>query len=199
MINGGIVGSFYGNVTLLGTTFDAVGAAAPRPAFAFAEGDAVVLFAEEDDSEAPRSAARLSAEVGCIAFSVGIHDDDIFLFEVHDRGRSVTGGAVPDPADYFGIDPEMLADIDESTLDGMDAAAPSALSGPPDPVSLVRALGRGDVEAVRAALEGAFVFASERHEAVVAALGLPGGAVGWGYRYLSNDGDGYAGPPLSTL
>lgn len=193
------MGSFYGNVTLLGTDLDAVRAAAPRPAYAFAEGDAVVLFAEEDDPEAPRSAARLSAELDCIAFSAAVHDDDIFLFEVHDRGRSVTGGAVPDPADYFGIDPELLAGTDDSMLDGMAPSTSSALSGPPDPDSLVRALGRGDVEAVRAALEGTFLFASERHEAVVAALGIPGGAVGWGYRYLSQDGDGYTGPPLSTL
>jgi len=199
MTKGGGVGSSYGNVTLLGTNLDAVRAASPRPAFAFAEGDTVVVFAQEDDSETPRSGAGLSAELDCIAFSAGIHDDDIFVFEVHDRGRSVTGGALPDPADHFGLDAEMLADIDQSMLEGLDTATLSGGGGPPDPNSLVEALGRGDVDAVRAAFEADFAFASERHEAIVAALGLPRGAVGWGYRYLSKDREGFSGPPLSTL
>ena len=193
------MGSFYGNVTLLGTNLEAVSATATRPGFAFAHGDTVVVFAEEDDSEPPRSAARLSAELECIAFSAGVHDDDIFFFEVHDRGRPVTRGAVPDPADYFGIDAEMLADIDPSVLEGQDTAMTWIGGGPPDPKSLVDALGRGDVEAVRTAVTADFVFARERHEAIVAALGLPAGAVGWGYRYLSDDGDGYEGPPLARI
>lgn len=193
------MGSFYGNVTLLGTNLDAVRAASPRPAFAFTDHDAVVVFAEQDDSGAPRSGASLSGALHCVAFSVGIHDDDIFLFELHDRGRCVTAGAVPDPAEYFGIDAEMLDDIDPSMLEGQEAPTLPGGGGPPDPSSLVEALGRGDVDALRSAFAADFTFASERHEAITAALRLPTGAVGWGYRYLSNDRDSYRGPPLAQL
>lgn len=193
------MGSFYGNVTLLGAQLDAVRELAPRPAFAFSEGDAVVLFAQADDEGAPTSGAWLSEALGCIAFSAGVHDDDIFAYEVHSAGRLVAGGAVPDPSAYFGIDEATFADVDPSLLEGLDAPQPIPSSKDPDPLQLVTALGRGDEEAVRSALEGDFVFATERHQALVDALRLPAGAVGWGYRYLANERDSYSGPSLVSL
>src|SRR5918996_1012825 len=190
------VGSFYVNVTLLGRDLDAVRPVAPRPAFAFTEGDSVVLFTEEDDEGDPKSGEGLSAALGCIAFSAGVHDDDIFFFEVHDRGRSVLHGAVPDPMEFFGIDAEMVADFDRSVVDEVGGTLPG---GTPDANALVEAIGRGEPSAVRAALEGEYVLATERHQAMVEALGLPAGAVGWGYRYLARDSSGYSGPRLSRL
>jgi hypothetical protein len=193
------VGSFYGNVTLLGTTLDDVQAVSPRPAFLLADADAVVVFAEADDEGAPRSGEALSAALGCIAVSVGVHDDDILFFEVHDTGESIVSGAVPDPAAYFGFDADMLADLDPAMLEGLEPRPSSDAGGPPDATALVAAIGRGDVEAVREAFEQEFVFATERHDALASALGLPRGAVGWGYRYLSRDDTGYAGPALVRL
>jgi len=195
------VGSFYGNVTLLGATLDDVRAVSPRPAFllADADADAVVVFAEADDEGAPRSGEALSAALGCIAVSVGVHDDDILFFEVHDTGESIVSGAVPDPAAYFGFDADMLADLDPSMLDGLEPPQSSNTGGPPDAAALVAAIGRGDVDAVSAAFEQEFIFATERHDALASALGLPRGAVGWGYRYLSRDDTGYAGPSLVRL
>lgn len=192
------MGSFYSNVTLLGTKLDDVRAVSPRPAFLFADADAVavVVFAEVDDEGAPRSGEALSAALGCIAVSVGVHDDDILFFEVHNKGESTASGAVPDPAAYFGFDADLLADLDPAMLEGLEPPTSSNTGGPPDAVALVAAVGRGDVEAVREAFEHDFVFATERHEALVSALGLPRGAVGWGYRYLSRDDTGYAGPSL---
>lgn len=192
------MGSFYGNVTLVGTTIEEVIEASPRPAYVFADNDAVVVLAEVDDDGAPTSGATLSEAVGCVAFSTGVHDDDIFLFEVHDRGRLVAAGAVPDPAAYFGLDVEMLADIDPDLREVAGTAA-SPSSGPVDLDAVVGALGRGDSRALRAALEADFVFASDRHQAVVDALGLPGGAVGWGFRSVAKDPAGYAGPALTPL
>jgi hypothetical protein len=64
---------------------------------------------------------------------------------------------------------------------------------------LVDAVGRGDVDAARSAFEADLVFASERHQAIAAALRLPLGAVGWGYRYLASDNEAYAGPPVINL
>jgi hypothetical protein len=171
----------------------------PRPAFLFAEADAVVVFAEADDEGAPRSGEALSAALGCIAVSVGVHDDDILFVEVHNKGESIVSGAVPDPAAYFGFDADMLADLDPAMLEGLEPSPSSDAGGPPDAAALVAAIGRGDVDAVRGAFEQEFVFATERHDALASALGLPRGAVGWGYRYLSRDDTGYAGPSLVTL
>ncbi len=182
------MGRFYCNVTLLGTDLEAVRAVAPRPAFLAAEGDAVVVFAEQDDEGAPVSGEQLSTALGCLALSVAIHDDDIFMFEVHDRGRSLVGGAMPDPAEYFGVDPDMLDDLDPSMLEDL-GPPPSGSAGAPDPTALVAALQRGDVDAVREAFAEDFVFATDRHEAIAKALGVPLAAVGWGYQYLSQDAD----------
>lgn len=193
------MGSFYGNVTLLGVKLDAVEAVSPRPAFLFADGDAVVVFAEADDEGSLRSGEELSAALDCIAVSVGVHDDDILFFEVHDRGESALSGCVPDPAAYFGFDADMLADFDPSMLEGLEVSGSADTGGPPDAAAIVGAIGRGDVETVRDAFERDFVFASERHEALASALGLPHGAVGWGYRYLSRDDTGYSGPTLVRI
>jgi hypothetical protein len=194
-----ILGSFYGNVTLLGTNLEAVRAVSPRPAFVLADGDAIVVFAEVDDEGVPRSGEELSAALDCIAVSVAIHDDDIFFFEVHDSGRSVVSGAVPDPAAFFGIDAEMMADIDPSMRDRLELPAVSDSGGLPDSGLLVGAVRRGDVDAVRTAFESDFVFATERHQAIAEALGLPLGAVGWGYGYLSREDNGYEGPVLVKI
>ena len=196
---GGQVGSFYSNVTLLGAKLDDVQAVSPRPAFLFADADAVVVFAAADDEGAPRSGEALSAALGCIAVSIGVHDDDILFFEVHDTGESIVSGAVPDPADYFGFDADTLAELDPSMLEGLEPAGSSVAGGPPDATALVAAIGRGDVEKVREAFEQEFVFVTERHDALASALGLPRAAVGWGYLYLSRDDTGYAGPSLVKI
>lgn len=182
------MGRFYCNVTLLGTDLEAVRAVAPQPAFLATEGDAVVVFAEADDEGAPVSGEHLSSALNCLALSAAIHDDDIFMFEVHDRGRSLVGGAVPDPAEYFGVDPDMFGDLDPSMLEDI-GPPPSGDAGAPDATALVGAVQRGDVDAVRQAFAEDFVFATDRHEAIAMALGLPLAAVGWGYRYLLEDGD----------
>jgi hypothetical protein len=188
------VGSFYGNVTLLGTDIAAAGNAVPRPAFLLAEGDDVVVFAELDDEGAPESGQQLSAALNCLAFSAGVHDDDIFFFEVHSRGEKVLQGAIPDPAEYFGD--EMMAELSAAMpeLSAMDTPATGAAV---DPAALVDVLGRGDVGALQQALESDFVFATERHRAIVSALGLPSDAVGWGYRYLEEDESGR--PPVTKV
>jgi hypothetical protein len=190
------MGSFYGNVTVLGVQLDALRMAAPKPAFAAVQGGDVVLFALADDEGSPVTGAELSSKLGCVAFSAGVHDDDIFFFEVYRDGKLLAAGAVPDPREYFGIDDDMLADFDSEMPEAAGVAGPTAS---PDPSAVVEALGRGDESAFRAALEGDFVFATDRHRAVTQALGLPTAAVGWGHRYLASDRSGYSGPELVQL
>jgi hypothetical protein len=168
------VGRFYGNVTLIGIEPGAVEAALDGPAFLYEDGARAVVFAADDDPH-PQSGARLSALLDCVAFSVGVHDDDLLFFEVHRSGRALLAGAVPDPSEVF------------------DQGEPGE---PPDADELVAALGQGDAATTAAALAGDFVFASDRHTALAEALELPTGAAGWGYRYLDQDGDVYQGPAL---
>lgn len=185
------MGSFYVNVTLLGTDLAAVRAAHAGPAYGFEEDGAVVLFAEADDDQQLTTAGPLSEALGCAALAVGVHDDDILFYEVHREGRLLSAGAVPDPSEYFDFDPELLAEAA-----GEPAAAMRAT---PDPDALVSALGQGDTGAVAAAFEADELFATHRHLALTKALGLPGGAAGWGYRYLSRDRGGWTGPDLVTF
>lgn len=186
------MGSFYVNVTLLGVGLDAVREAWPGPAFAYEESGDVVLFAEADDEQHVVTAGPLSEMLGCVAVGVGVHDDDICFWNVYRSGELVVSGALPDPVEYFDLDEELVADMSELAGDVAEMVAP-----PPDAEALVDAIGRGDVAALRAALAGDVVFASDRHRAVVTALGLPPGAVGWGYRYLAQDPDTWTGPPLT--
>ena len=137
------------------------------------------------DEQQILTAGPLSGSLGCATFSAGVHDDDIFFFEIHRDGELLVAGAVPDPAEYFDLGDEFDDDQREP-------------QPPLDPSAVVGALGRGDVERVRAALSGHVVFASERHRALAEALGLPTEPVGWGYRYLGTEPEAWDGPPLSS-
>jgi hypothetical protein len=177
------VGSFYLNTTYIGTDLPSVVGVVPGPALACADGDCVVVFREEDETTYQSSADRFTAALGCRALTVAVHDSDILAYEVHDAGRLVDQGAVPDPAAYF--------DVDEA-----DTGLPA---GSADGHALVSALGRGDGERSHAVLQRDYVFAEERHGDLVEALGLPASAVGWGYRYLQEGRDEFDGPTLTDI
>lgn len=195
------MGNFYGNVTVLGSSLERVREVAPPPVMAFEEGDTVVVFAEVDDNGVCVSAQLMSEALGAVTFSASVHDDDILGFAVHDGGRVVGIGEVPDSSEYFGLDDETIAALVAEADGGIPKELLDATpDGPPlDAEALVRALGRGDVGAAAAALSGDFVFATERHAALAEALGLPTAAAGWGYRYLDRDSEHYTGPPLTRF
>jgi len=181
------MGNFYVNVTLVDVRADEVRRQAPRPSFVAFDGADAVVFAAADDAGAPVTGAGLTHALGCAGISIGVHDDDILFWEVHRQGETLATGAVPDPAEYFGVD---LADLDTLDLDGFggDGEEPDEDDDDVDPAAdLVAALGRGDVDAVRVALATEQVFATDRHVALVEALRLPRAAVGWGHRYLAAD------------
>lgn len=196
------MGSSYVNVTLLDAGVDAVRAIAPRPSFVAVSGSDVVVFAAADDVGAPVVGAELARAMGGTGISVGVHDDDILFWEVHRDGGTIAAGAVPDPAAFFGLGADEMADMVEmGELEGFDdAAAPSAAGSGDAAADLVAALGRGDLDAVRAALADERTFATDRHAALAAALGLPATAVGWGYRYIEAEGaDADATPAVDHL
>lgn len=176
------VGSFYANLTVLDTDLDAVAAVAPRPAFLARVGPDVVVFAAVDEPIVT-SGEVLSAVLDRVTVAVSVFDDDLLVLSVHDEGSAACSGSIPDPAEVFGEpDPSM----------------PPALS-PSDALALVDAVGRGDPDALAVALTGDDLFASDTHAKLVAALGLPAVAVGFGHRYLSADPGGFPGPALTVL
>jgi hypothetical protein len=176
------MGSFYGNLTVLDTDVDAVAAVAPRPAFLAQVGPDVVVFAAVDEPVVTTGDA-CSALLGRIAVGVSVFDDDLLVLSVHHAGATACSGSIPDPEEVFGEpDPSM----------------PPVLS-PSDAVALVNAVGRGDPDVLAAVLSGEDLFASDTHAKLVAALGLPACAVGFGHRYLATDPGGFAGPPLIAL
>jgi hypothetical protein len=178
------VGNFYGNVTLLDVTREDLRAVEGLVAFIAVEGNDIVVCAERDDP-VPTSGAVLSASLDCTALSIGVHDDDILFWEVHAHGQPIASGALPDPRQYFAVDAEML-ELTDPSLVGLTDEPTQA--GTHDLARLlVDAIGRGDPVAVQAALDADFTFATERHDALTNAARLPQAAVGWGFRYLSDE------------
>ncbi len=174
------MGASYANVMLLGASVDGVVANVEPPAFVATDGPAVVLFAEGDESGRP-TAERLTRVLECTALTVTVFDSDLLMFQVHQRGELVAAGAVPDPAELF----------DVGGQDPYEA---------PDPASLVEALGRGTISSVAAALHDDFLYADERHVALLRALDLPYFSVVLGYGYLAGDPSLYEGPqPLRRV
>ncbi len=173
------VGAFYANVMVFGATVDEVASHVEPPALVANDGPVVLLFAKGDEDGAP-TAERLTQVLNCTSLTVNVHDSDLLSFEVHQRGELIQAGIVPDPAAYFeGADP---ADYEM-----------------PDAADLGEALGRGMVAEVAAALQGEFLYAEDRHEALLRALGLPTASVSLGYQYVDREPTLYTGPSLRRV
>jgi hypothetical protein len=131
----------------------------------------VVVYDEEADSQAEEPilevGAALSRELDTAVLAVLNHDDDILCYWLFE------GGHVRDKynsrPNYFGMEEE------EDSGQGGDAQV------------LCSVLGAGAAPpTVNAILRDDFVFATEQHQMLAEALGLPAGSAGYGYRYVSN-------------
>jgi hypothetical protein len=142
------------------------------------EGDVVAVFCAVDE-EQDAMVEPVTQRLGCVAVRSTVHDDDLLLIEVWSSGSSVGQWVVPDPSVVFG---------GESMGPGFGSCA-----------GLVDAIGRGDSVVVEAAWAADEVFATDRHRHVLQALGLPSWSAGWGFRYLSEYGEDFAGPGLLPL
>ena len=171
------MGSFYTNITLRTTDRQRVAdllRSGRRQAYVSppSNGCTVVFDRECDDQDTKvlnRLASSLSKQLGCPALAVLIHDDDVLFYTLHDGGRLV---------DEYNSTPAFDTGRFELPSGG-------------DSAQLCRAFGAdekvNDVEAVLRVPSGGddgFTFESERHERLVAALGLPTAAVATGYGYL---------------
>jgi hypothetical protein len=180
------MGNFYTNVTLkTGDTTRVTEAlrAADREAYISApERGCIVVYdsqTEDQDVEALKTlATSLSRELRCAALSVLVHDDDVLVYLLHEGGKLL---------DEYTSAP--------SYFDSGAAESQSPEGG--DASRLCRAFGAdGKASTVEQVLRtervggsgGGFVFESDRHQELVAALGLPEVAVSTGFNYLE-EGD----------
>ena len=173
------MGSFYTNITLRTDRHDDVVAAVEdleREAFVSRpDKGCVVVYdskcEDQDIAELKKLAGALSEKLKCAALAVLVHDDDLLVYSLHDNGKFV---------DEYNSSPEYFDSGPGQPPEGGDATA------------LCRAFGVARTPGVEEVLhmpsgagsgEG-YIFESERHEALVAALGTPTIAVHTGYNYI---------------
>ncbi|MGZ5640025.1 MAG: hypothetical protein ACXWIT_25535 [Burkholderiales bacterium] len=176
------MGSFYTSHTARGPSqqelLDWLGT---RPALVSKTeaGATVVLDAAcegQDGETLSELAAQISSHFRCVVLAVLNHDDDILYFELHENGEKT---------DEYNSNPAYFDDHAESDAPrGGDADRLCSVFGASDDPDKVNAVLR-DTE---------FVFATERHDALAHALGLPLHSVGVGYSYVS-EGDLPPGNP----
>lgn len=191
------MGSFYCNLVVVDGDADEVrGALAGMNALCSGRiDDAVAVFPDDHDGTIDPAAAVLSSRVDGLVLAASVYDDDIFACSVWRHGELLAQAQVPDPAAYFGLDPAELEDLDEVAGE-VGVSKPLAEGAE----AVVDALARGDRTRAIAVLTGDYVMATDRHSDLLAALGLPTFAAGWGHQYLTGpDADRYDGPPLVTV
>jgi hypothetical protein len=179
------MGTFYANLTVLGAPADSVEETIReqgRDASVVESGDAVVVldghFLQDDGLEVLGRA--LTGDRGVTALAAVVLDSDVLILQLFAGG---------DVVDTYISSPRALAamrgELDDSDEDFEEDAPDPATGG--DAAMYVRTLGRGDAAALHAALhlppppdpEGddddwdGWLFAEERHAAVIQALDLP--------------------------
>lgn len=165
------MGSFYTSHTLHGPSQDRVLEwLAGRPAYVSTTDRSVTTVldkeCESQDGESLATLAQqLSEHFGCAVLAVLNHDDDILYFELYESGEK-TDEYNSSPG-YFG------EEVEDDGPTGGDADR------------LVAAFGAGSAENVGIVLRKPdYVFATERHRDLFAALGLPAASVGLGFNYV---------------
>lgn len=175
------MGSFYTNITLrtaqTASVVDALKSAKRQALVAEPQNDCTVVYdreCEDQDIEVLKKlAGSLSAKLKCAALALLIHDDDVLIYSLHENGKLV---------DEYVSWPAFADDSAGSdSPDGGDAELLCRAFGAEDQAADVEEVLR--VERAGGGDEG-FVFETERHQALVDALGLPGIAVSAGYNYV---------------
>jgi hypothetical protein len=180
------VGNFYTNVTLRGPGAEqivaAIGQLGYRAFVANTINGLTVVCEQQSDTQNKgiwrNVASRLSKALSCDALAVMNHDDDILLYALYRKGRLVDQyNSCPaywneaDQAGPVGGDQNMLCEIfgmpgNRAELDRVLHTAPSWEEGDND---------------------DEFVFAVERHAALVRSLDWPGIPYQQGFDYLTKE------------
>lgn len=164
------MGNFYGNITLATRGGAAVANALRdlgRVAYVSTENEFVVVFdqVELDTREVNQLLSELTHRLGCVGLAVANADDDVLVYSLSERGRLV---------DEYDSNPGYETGRQPPPSGGNARLICAAFSRP------------GVEDHVQSILHGsAPTFELQRHEALVAALGLPHSAVGMGFGYIA--------------
>ena len=173
------MGNFYVNVTVKGPTRDDLVTylkeADCRAYVSPVVGGVTTVVADRCDLMAGGDfmtfAMEISGSLGCPTLAVLDHDDDILAYWLFEHGGL---------RHEYDSNPGYFSGEGKEGPKGGDAQALcDALGCPGDVEAVERALRRPGAEA-----DDGFVFAYERHQALLDALGIPGYAVGLGWTYL---------------
>jgi hypothetical protein len=166
------MGNFYTNITLLGPDQDQIVEYLSQQGLTAyvspTDERATVVYEEQCDTQdtdiLERLASRLAAHFDCLALAILNHDDDVLLYRLY-AGSGLLDQYDSTPGYFEG---------EETLPEGGDAAA------------LCKAFGvEQNASAVDAVLHDEnFLFAVERHEALVDALNLTDFSVAFGYTTL---------------
>lgn len=197
------MGNFYVNVTLKGPERSDITEYLERigcKAYLAPAADRITTLCEEqcdnqDTVLISRFIRELSEDFGCPALAAVNHADDILAYVLYDKGErrhaynskpwyfdgKPLGGDFDLPPDQIPPEPEDW-DVDPELPAGGDAEALVELFGNAADVAEVDRV----LHAPETDQSDEFVFAFERHEALLKALGLPDHAVCFGTRYLAD-------------
>lgn len=177
-----VMGNFYVNYTLRGPDQSAVASVlAGRSAIVTpALDDCVVVFDEESDEQnqeiITELASHLSGKLRCPLLAVLNHDDGILWYQLYLNGELVDG--YDSAPGYFDTEDE------EAALRGSEGGDAKKLCAAfeTDAVAEVERILRKP-----SAEDGGYVFAVERHDDLVGALGIPSYGNGFSFRSFSDD------------
>lgn len=180
------MGAFYTNITLKGPAQAEIVELLEREGMdAFVSptsNGCTVVFDERSETRSEalsELAMRLSDVFSCPALAVLVHDSDILMTFLFEAGKLTDEyNSAPD---YFDDDG------DGSPPSGGNASRLSAAFGRAERENEVRAILQSHVpyDEVEDAIGNPYLFAENRHHALVEALGLPVWSVSMGYRYLA--------------
>lgn len=164
----------YSNLVLAGTEPAAVRAALGRTTAFMTDviDGGIVVFPENEDATGAIG-QNLSKRLGCACLVMHVFEDGIFEYHLFVSGAPRDSYLSMSLSDYTGETPEGDPTL---SLTGSPDELVSAFSGDPDIVGHV--LDPGNDE---------FVFAQDRHQALLIALGLSTLPVNCGYRDLDGD------------
>jgi hypothetical protein len=168
------MGNFYVNYTVRSSDtaalYDALRgrAAAMTPI----DNQCIVVFDKTSESVEPSAVAllaqRLSQATNAPVLAALVYDDDVLMLFLCEHGML---------KDSYCSNPDFTGDVEQKWAG--------------DAVKLAAAFGVNETERIDRILrkspsdEDGYVFETDRHAALVAALGLPTAAVGYGYGYAS--------------
>lgn len=175
------MGSFYTSHTLRGPSqAEVLAFLKGRVAYVSRDERGFVTVLDEecesqDGAVLSRVGAQLSTHFRCPVFAVLNHDDDILYFELFEDGKKT---------DEYNSSPSYFDDGDDDDFADDQANDDQPKGG--NAQRLATVFGTADASKIEAVLrKGDYVFASERHGDLVAALSLPSHSVGVGFTYAA--------------